>query len=126
MKSSARSYNRGDDLEEGLRESRDTHARIMQSPMNAGIRPFRTEDEPALRRVMEAALQFDAYPGFNAWDLDTEAVSIVGTPDGVAVAVVEAENELALGLYRRTGFEPVVEWPHWTRPVSARPSPDDR
>jgi len=40
---------------------------------------------------------------------------------------VEAENELALGLYRRTGFEPVVEWPHWTRPVSARsPSPEDR
>jgi mycothiol synthase len=34
---------------------------------------------------------------------------------------VEAENDLALGLYRRTGFEPVVEWPHWTRPI---PSPD--
>jgi mycothiol synthase len=31
---------------------------------------------------------------------------------------VEAENELALGLYRRTGFEPAVEWPHWTRPVA--------
>jgi mycothiol synthase len=32
---------------------------------------------------------------------------------------VEAENELALGLYRRTGFEPAVEWPHWTYPVVA-------
>ncbi len=30
---------------------------------------------------------------------------------------VEAENELALGLYRRTGFEPRVEWPHWTRQI---------
>jgi mycothiol synthase len=31
--------------------------------------------------------------------------------------IVEAENELALGLYRRTGFEPAVEWPHWTRRI---------
>jgi mycothiol synthase len=31
---------------------------------------------------------------------------------------VEAANELALGLYRRTGFEPAAEWPHWTRSVS--------
>ena len=30
---------------------------------------------------------------------------------------VEAENERALGLYRRAGFEPLVEWPHWVRPV---------
>ena len=44
--------------------------------MSAGIRPFRSEDEPALRRVMEAALEVDAYPGFNAWDLDHEASSI--------------------------------------------------
>jgi GNAT superfamily N-acetyltransferase len=33
---------------------------------------------------------------------------------------VEAENELALGLYRRIGFEPLVEWPHWTCPIAAR------
>jgi mycothiol synthase len=32
---------------------------------------------------------------------------------------VEAENELALGLYARNGFRPAVEWPHWTIPVSA-------
>jgi mycothiol synthase len=31
---------------------------------------------------------------------------------------VEAENELALGLYRRAGFEPTIEWPHWTYPVT--------
>jgi mycothiol synthase len=35
---------------------------------------------------------------------------------------VEARNELALGLYRRTGFEPAVEWPHWTRSVGV-PAP---
>jgi mycothiol synthase len=32
---------------------------------------------------------------------------------------VEAGNERALSLYRRTGFEPVVGWPHWTYPVAA-------
>jgi mycothiol synthase len=32
---------------------------------------------------------------------------------------VEAENELALGLYRRTGFEPVIEWPHWVRSIAS-------
>jgi mycothiol synthase len=36
---------------------------------------------------------------------------------------VEAENELALGLYRRAGFQPAVEWPHWTSPVVARNRP---
>src|ERR1035437_8849876 len=36
---------------------------------------------------MEAALEVDAYPGFNASDLNHEAISIVGEPDGVAVAV---------------------------------------
>jgi mycothiol synthase len=36
---------------------------------------------------------------------------------------VEAENELALGLYRRAGFQPAVEWPHWTSPVVARHRP---
>jgi len=30
---------------------------------------------------------------------------------------VEAENERALGLYRRNGFEPLVEWPHWVARV---------
>ena len=30
---------------------------------------------------------------------------------------VEASNDRALGLYRRTGFEPVTEWPHWSRAV---------
>jgi GNAT superfamily N-acetyltransferase len=37
---------------------------------------------------------------------------------------VEAANELALGLYRRTGFEPAVEWPHWTRSVAAHVTPE--
>jgi mycothiol synthase len=33
---------------------------------------------------------------------------------------VEGRNELALGLYRRNGFEPEVEWPNWTLAVTAR------
>jgi mycothiol synthase len=32
---------------------------------------------------------------------------------------VEARNEFALGLYRRNGFVPEIEWPHWARPVVA-------
>ncbi|MGD0018287.1 MAG: GNAT family N-acetyltransferase [Candidatus Limnocylindrales bacterium] len=62
-------------------------ARQVPQRANTGIRPFRPQDEPALRRVMEASLEFDAFPGFTAWDMDMEAVSIVGAPDGVAVAV---------------------------------------
>ncbi len=30
---------------------------------------------------------------------------------------VEARNERALGLYERTGFERVEEWPRWSKPV---------
>lgn len=36
---------------------------------------------------------------------------------------VEAGNEVALGLYGRTGFERTVEWPHWTHPVGAPVGP---
>jgi len=54
--------------------------------MSVGVRPFRSEDESALRRVMVAALEVDGYPGFNATDLDREAFSIVGAPGGVAVS----------------------------------------
>ena len=38
---------------------------------------------------------------------------------------VEAENELALELYRRTGFDPAIEWPHWGRPVLSGASAAD-
>jgi mycothiol synthase len=30
---------------------------------------------------------------------------------------VEAENERATTLYRRHGFEPTIEWPHWVLPT---------
>lgn len=36
---------------------------------------------------------------------------------GLVELQAEATNERALGLYRREGFEPVVEWPHWVLPV---------
>lgn len=35
----------------------------------------------------------------------------------VVELAVEAENDRALGLYRRNGFEPAVEWPHWVLPT---------
>lgn len=62
--------------------------------MSVGVRPFRSEDESALRRVMVAALEVDGYPGFNATDLDREAFSIVGAPDGVAISV---EDDVVCG-----------------------------
>src|ERR1035437_5172255 len=55
--------------------------------MSTDLRPFRPRDEPALRRVMEASLEFDAFPGFTADEIDHEVVSMVGAPDGVALAV---------------------------------------
>jgi hypothetical protein len=67
----------------------------MQSP-SVGIRPFRLEDEVALRHVMKSSRSRGA---------------------GRIKLSFEAENELSLGLYRRTEFETAVEWPHWTRPV---------
>jgi hypothetical protein len=57
--------------------------------MTADIRPIRLEDEDALRRVMLAALEADAYQGFNAWDLEQELQSILGAPDGTAVAIAD-------------------------------------
>jgi mycothiol synthase len=79
--------------------------------MSTGIRPFRTEDEAALRRVMEASLRFDAYPGFNAWDLDVEAVSIIGAPEGVALAV---EDGVVCG-YVSPGQEDLTVHPQFRR-----------
>lgn len=79
--------------------------------MSAGIRPFRGEDEPALRRVMAAALAVDAYPGFNAWDLDREAISMVGTPESVAVAV---EGDVVCG-YVSPAHEDLTVHPEFRR-----------
>jgi mycothiol synthase len=36
---------------------------------------------------------------------------------------VEAANDRALGLYRRTGFTPQVEWPHYALPTDVPASP---
>jgi mycothiol synthase len=62
--------------------------------MSADVRPFCPEDEPDLRRVMEASLAFDRFPGHTAWDLSTEADSIAGTPDA---AVLALENGVVCG-----------------------------
>jgi mycothiol synthase len=55
--------------------------------VGASVRPFEAADEAALRRIMAASLEFDAFPGFTPWELDREADSIVGEPANVAVAV---------------------------------------
>ncbi len=42
---------------------------------------------------------------------------------GVVELAVEAENDRAFGLYRRAGFEPAAEWPHWARTIIAPATP---
>jgi mycothiol synthase len=54
---------------------------------SVSVRGLRHEDEAALRGVMRASLEFDAFPGFDAWSLEGEAWVLIGTPEGVAVAV---------------------------------------
>ena len=57
----------------------------------AEVRPFRPEDEASLRRVMTAALEFDAFPGFNAHEYDREVIWILGSPESTAVAIEDGE-----------------------------------
>jgi mycothiol synthase len=45
-----------------------------------------------------------------------------GAGAGIIELNVEAANDRALGLYRRTGFEPRVEWPHYGLRVPERRS----
>jgi mycothiol synthase len=40
-----------------------------------------------------------------------------GRGAGLVELQAETTNERALGLYRREGFEPIVEWPHWVLPT---------
>ena len=37
---------------------------------------------------------------------------------GAVQLSVEARNERATNLYRRHGFEPAIEWPHWVLPIA--------
>jgi mycothiol synthase len=54
--------------------------------MNHEVRLFRPSDEEGLRKVLQASLEFDHFPGYTAWDLEQELASILVAPDGVAVA----------------------------------------
>jgi GNAT superfamily N-acetyltransferase len=60
---------------------------------------------------MTAALEVDAYPGFSSWDLDGEAVSIVGAPDDVVVAV---EDDAVCG-YVSPGHDDLTVHPEYRR-----------
>ncbi|HEX7492367.1 MAG TPA: GNAT family N-acetyltransferase [Candidatus Limnocylindrales bacterium] len=62
--------------------------------MDAEVRPLRCEDEDAVRRVMRAALQVDAYPGFDAQELERELQSMLGAPED---AIVTAEGGSVCG-----------------------------
>lgn len=55
--------------------------------------------------------------GLGRWLLHWGVAYLRERGAGVVELAVEAANERALGLYRRTGFEPAVEWPHWVLPV---------
>ena len=73
------------------RGSRPRLARCDRGRRDSGL-PFWRTNPPI--SVMAAALEVDAYPGFSSWDLNSEAVSIVGAPEDVAVAV---EDDVVCG-----------------------------
>lgn len=53
----------------------------------SSTRPFRTDDGPAVRAIMEASLATDAIPGFTADDIERAMVRILPDPDGTVVAL---------------------------------------
>lgn len=57
--------------------------------------------------------------GLGRWLLRWGVAYLRGRGATTVELAVEAANERALGLYRRNGFEPAVEWPHWVLPVEA-------
>jgi mycothiol synthase len=57
--------------------------------------------------------------GLGRWLLRWSVAYLRGRGAGTVELAVEAANDRALGLYRRNGFEPAVEWPHWVLPVDA-------
>jgi mycothiol synthase len=62
--------------------------------------------------------------GLGRWLLRWSVAYLRGRGAGAIELAVEAANDRALGLYRRNGFEPAVEWPHWVLPVGGRiPAP---
>jgi mycothiol synthase len=58
--------------------------------------------------------------GLGRWLLRWGVAYLRARGAAVVELAVEAANDRALGLYRRNGFEPAVEWPHWVLPVDAR------
>lgn len=53
------------------------------------VRPYRPEDAPGIRAVMEASLVADRIPGFTALDLERAIERLPADPDGTAVAEVD-------------------------------------
>jgi mycothiol synthase len=58
-----------------------------EAPKGAFVRAYEPADEPAIRRMMMASLEFDRFPGVSEWDIDMELAAFHGRPEGVAVAV---------------------------------------
>ena len=57
--------------------------------------------------------------GLGRWLLRWSVTYLRARGAGVVELPVEAANDRALGLYRRNGFEPAVEWPHWVLSTDA-------
>jgi mycothiol synthase len=58
--------------------------------------------------------------GLGRWLLQWGVTYLRRHGAGAVELAVEAANDRALGLYRRNGFEPAIEWPHWVLPVGTR------
>jgi mycothiol synthase len=55
--------------------------------VNGGVRPFRAEDEMAVRAIQYASLATDGIPGFGAYDIERSMLRTVADPEGTIVAV---------------------------------------
>ena len=80
-------------------------------------------DEPARRVRVGEVMLIGVLPAWRGRGLGREllrwAVSELRDRGAGAVQLsVEARNERATNLYRRHGFEPAIEWPHWVLPIA--------
>jgi ribosomal protein S18 acetylase RimI-like enzyme len=93
--------------------------RIVPDPAGTVVRV----DEPAPRVRVGEVMLIGVLPAWRGRGLGREllrwAVSELRDRGAGAVQLsVEARNERATNLYRRHGFEPAIEWPHWVLPIA--------
>ncbi len=75
----------------------------------------RESDPPSGEIRLVGVRRDDRRLGLGRWLLRWGIARLRSTGSVSIELLVEGQNERALGLYRSVGFEPVEEWPQWTR-----------